>query len=338
MGKRVLVTGCSGYLGGFLIPRLLEHPLVNRVVGIDVRPAGLAEHPKYRFVSGDIRDEYLLRSVLEDEDVDTILHLAFMNADGAEHVMARETNLHGTLVVLEASNKSSHVQKLIIAGSTAAYGARRANPPLLAETNPLRASGLAYALHKRRIEEELARAMLQVRQSLRVAVLRLALIVGPGERPGGPVQRLRDLPFGVSVLGRKGAIQLLSEEDAAASFCRALEAEGLRGAYNVAPEDSLTVAEICSILGKRRLPIPRAALWLALFLGRRFFGATIPEGVVSYLAYPVVAAGKKFREATGFACSDTSREALTRCVQSLRAGGPGPTAAQPAAPIADLLS
>jgi UDP-glucose 4-epimerase len=303
---------------------LLEHPLIQRVIGLDVQPPPPPQDPKLRFITADIRDEYLLRTVMEEEGVDTVLHLAFQNADGVDHVMARETNVHGTLVVLEAADKCPQVQKLIIAGSTAAYGARRDNPQPLAETARLRASGLAYAVHKRRIEEELTKALPQIRRSLQISVLRLATIVGPAERARGPVKRFCELPFGASVILRPGGIQFISEDDAVAAFCKALEAKELRGAFNIAPDDHVTIAEICDSLGKGRLALPYCLLWLALFLGRRLFGAEVPEGVVAYLAHPLVASGKKFQDATGFTCADGSLAALLKCTQSLRAPAPDP--------------
>lgn len=320
MPKRVLVTGCSGYLGRLLSARLLEHPLVSRVIGLDAAAPGLPAHAKLRTVTADIRDEYLLRSVLEEEAVDAVFHMAFLNADHADDVRARETNVHGTIVVLEAADKSPRVQRLVIAGSTSAYGARRGNGRPLAETHPLRAAGLAYAVHKRRIEEELAKAMPQVRRSLQVAVLRLCTVVGPEERPGGPVHRFCRLPFAASALGRQGALQFLSESDALEAFCRALEAPQLRGAFNVVPDDAVPIAQVCRELEKWRLPMPLSWLWLGLWLGRRLFKTTIPEGIASYLAYPVVASNQKFKEAVGFAPAHGSLEALLACARSLSQG------------------
>jgi UDP-glucose 4-epimerase len=318
MAKKVLLTGCSGYLGKLLALRLLEHPLVARVVGVDRSAPDIASS-KFRFVSADIRDEYLLRSVMEEENADTVFHLAFLNADDLRDVRARETNVHGSIVVLEAANKCPKVQKFVIAGSTAAYGAKRRNPKTLAESHPLKATGLAYAVHKRRLEEELVKAMPQLRRDLQVSVLRLCTVVGPHERPGGPIERLRRLPCVFSVLGRAGGLQFLSESDALEAFCRALEAPQLRGAFNVAPDDSVTVAEVCRGLGKTRIPVPGPLLTLGLWLARRFFKSTLPPSLADYLAYPVAASNQKFKAATGFKPAHGSLEALLACARSLPA-------------------
>lgn len=318
MAKKVLVTGCSGYLGSLLARRLLEHPLVTRVVGVD-RFAPDISSPKFRFVGADIRDAYFLRSVMGEEGVDSVFHLAFMNADDLSDVRARETNVHGTIVVLETADKCPKVQKLVIAGSTAAYGAKRKNPRLISESHPLRATGLAYAVHKRRLEEEMAKAMPQTRKSLQVSVLRLCTVVGPHERPGGPVERVMRMSLAFSVLGRAGGLQFLSESDALEAFCRALEAPQLRGAFNVVPDDSATVAEVCRSLGKTRIPVPGPLLSLGLWVGRRFFKSTLPPSLADYLAFPIVASNQKFKEAVGFAPAHGSMDALLACARGLPA-------------------
>src|SRR2546426_680600 len=79
------------------------------------------------------------------------------------------------------------VKTLLISGSASAYGARRGNPEFLREEDPLRADTLRYGIHKRLVEEELARAMPGARKSLQVALLRICTIVGPTERSEGPV-------------------------------------------------------------------------------------------------------------------------------------------------------
>ena len=68
----VLVTGSSGFIGGYVVERLLERG--HQVVGLDnLSKYGLLsksydEHPGYRFVEGDARDRGLVRELLKDCD------------------------------------------------------------------------------------------------------------------------------------------------------------------------------------------------------------------------------------------------------------------------------
>src|SRR5262249_28860841 len=150
-----------------------------------------------------------------------------------------------------------------------AYGARRSNPEFLREEDPLRASTLRYGIHKRMVEEELAKVLPGVRRSLQVVMLRICTIVGPTERSDGPVSIFCRMPVGVSVLFRKGALQFIHEADLMKVMLRVLEAADLRGIYNVGPDDYTTLRELCAALGKTRIPAPYSVLWLALFLLRR---------------------------------------------------------------------
>ena len=67
---KVLVTGSSGFIGGYVVERLLEKG--HHVVGLDnLSKYGLVsksydEHPRYQFVEGDARDKGLVHDLLKD--------------------------------------------------------------------------------------------------------------------------------------------------------------------------------------------------------------------------------------------------------------------------------
>jgi UDP-glucose 4-epimerase len=69
---KVLVTGATGFIAGYLIAELLEHGY--DVVGVDNHSKygpvdkSYATHPRYRFVEGDAKDVALLKDVLADCD------------------------------------------------------------------------------------------------------------------------------------------------------------------------------------------------------------------------------------------------------------------------------
>ncbi len=299
MPKRILITGSSGYLGRLLTRALEAHPLVERIAGVDIA-APPAAGPKFVHYQADIRDEFLLRSILEEEAIDTVFHLAFVTGEPRDEVRAREINVSGTLTVLDAANKSSAARRLIVAGSTWAYGARRGNPDRIKEDQPLRASTLRSGVHERVMEEEIGKSMPQVRRSLGVAILRLCAIARGSRRAEGPLAALLGGSRVYSVLFRRGALQFVSESDLLNVLVKAMEAADLSGAFNVAPDDCATLEELCRALGKPRLALPYPALWLWLFLARRLWPKSgLTERAVSYLAYPVVASNDKIKRALG---------------------------------------
>ena len=124
--ERVLVTGAAGLLGGWVSGALL--PRGAHVVGLDIAWRGpLASPPAARVVAidGDVRDTDLLRSLLTDERIDTVIHLAAQTLVGPAVEDPADTfshNIAGTWSVLEACRGASAVRSVVVASSDKAYG------------------------------------------------------------------------------------------------------------------------------------------------------------------------------------------------------------------------
>src|SRR5512138_615242 len=163
----VLVTGGSGFIGSNLVRLLLAERQDWRVVNLDKLTyagnaenlADLKDHPRYRFVKGDICNGSLVSEIVKGESVDAILHLA------AESHVDRsiltpsvfiETNVRGTQVLLEAARELGvkrflHVSTDEVYGSLGPTGFFTEETPL-APSSPYSASkagsdllALAYA-------------------------------------------------------------------------------------------------------------------------------------------------------------------------------------------------
>ncbi len=317
--KRVLVTGSSGYLGRLLTERLIQYPLVSQVVGLDLLPANQS-HPKFKPIQGDIRDEFLLRSIMQENDIDTVFHLAYPSIEMRDQALARAVSVEGSLTVLEAANKSPGVRRIIITSSASAYGARRDNPKILREEDPLRAATLNEGVGKRAVEMELTQAMSSVRQSLQVVILRLCAVAGAASHHDDSIKLLCRLPVGVSVLFHRGAFQFLHEEDLLEVMLKALQAPEMRGVYNVAPDDSTSLREFWRSLGKWRIGLPYSLLWILLFFLRRLGGrSALDENLVSYLAYPVVLSNHKIKNMLGVRFARGSLESFLECARDSQA-------------------
>ena len=111
MTQRCLVTGATGYIGGRLIPKLLEAGVAVRVL---VRhPERIAQHPWYsqvEIVSGDADDPEICEVALKDVDVAYYLIHAIGSAGDLE-----ENERHTATVFSEAA-KSNNVGRIIYLG------------------------------------------------------------------------------------------------------------------------------------------------------------------------------------------------------------------------------
>ncbi|MEG3146587.1 dTDP-glucose 4,6-dehydratase [Sphingomonas sp. RT2P30] len=110
--RTVLVTGGAGFIGS-AVCRLLVADGSTRVVNLDkltyaaspTALVGVAAAPNYRFVQGDIDDRPLVASLLAEERIDAVMHLAAEShvdrslADAGQFIA---TNITGTYHLLEA--------------------------------------------------------------------------------------------------------------------------------------------------------------------------------------------------------------------------------------------
>jgi dTDP-glucose 4,6-dehydratase len=146
---RLLVTGGAGFIGSAFVRLALKAGWATRLVNLDkLTYAGNLENltsieadPRYRFVQGDILDTPLVGTLLEDEQIDAIVHFA------AETHVDRsilgpaafiETNLRGTFSLLEAAREHK-LARFLHVSTDEVYGSIDA-PADADENYPLRTS------------------------------------------------------------------------------------------------------------------------------------------------------------------------------------------------------
>lgn len=140
--RPVFVTGGTGLLGGWLVPKLLEQGASVTCLVRDWVPA--SEFVQTRLtdrvnvVRGDVRDQALQERILGEYEIDTVFHVAAQTIVGIANrnpVSTFETNIQGTWAVLEACRRSPAVRQVIVASSDKAYGEHESLP--YDETMPL---------------------------------------------------------------------------------------------------------------------------------------------------------------------------------------------------------
>ncbi len=117
----LLVTGGAGFIGSAFIRYLLRKPdFTGRILNYDALTYagnleylnGFHAHPRYRFVQGDILNQPLVEKLLLDNEIDTVVHFAaetHVDRSIASALPFIETNVKGTLSLLEAVRKFPHV-------------------------------------------------------------------------------------------------------------------------------------------------------------------------------------------------------------------------------------
>ncbi len=129
LDRPVMVTGASGFLGGWLVRGLIEAgadivcPVRDWVPASQLIRSGLAE--KVNLVRGDITRQKLLERTIGEYEVKTVFHLAaqtIVPIANRNPVSTFESNIKGTWSLLEACRRSSTVEQVVVASSDKAYG------------------------------------------------------------------------------------------------------------------------------------------------------------------------------------------------------------------------
>jgi len=147
--KVMLITGGCGFIGSNLCHYMIKQHPTLRVICYDLltyaaNPASVAGLPEDRFklVVGDVRDEKLLRRILIEEKVDTIVHLAaesHVDRSIDDPGLFLTTNVNGTFCVLQAAraawNDSFEGKRLHYVSTDEVFGALGPKDPLSNETS-----------------------------------------------------------------------------------------------------------------------------------------------------------------------------------------------------------
>jgi UDP-glucose 4-epimerase len=322
VGRVVLITGVSHYLGGRLVRLLDEDPDVDRVIGVDVVPhkndLGRAE-----YVRADIRNP-IIAKVIGAAEVDTVIHMSVIAAPlsaGGRSSM-KEINVIGTMQLLGACQKAPSVKQLVVKSTTTVYGASPRDPALFTEDmEPRVLPRSGYA--KDAVEVEgYVRGFARRRPDVAVSLLRFANFIGPGVK--SPFTSFFSMPVVPTVLGHDARLQFIHEDDAIEVLRRAV-LERRRGTYNVSGEGVLLLSQAVRRAGRPTVPVPSRAINVVGDVIRRLGVTDYSPEQMSFLVHGRAVDTTRLREEFGYAPRYTTAEAFE---DFLRARGRGPITPQ----------
>ncbi len=146
---RFFITGIGGFVGVHLAEHLLAagHEVSGLVTGRPDRPrlgALAARHPRFapeRLACADVNDRAALERALAERTPDGVFHLAgvaFPPRAAADAAHAFAVNVLGTLALLTAVERATPRSRVLVVGSSDAYGAITPGDLPIAEDTPLR--------------------------------------------------------------------------------------------------------------------------------------------------------------------------------------------------------
>lgn len=310
-GRVVAITGACTYLGTALVRRLEEDRRYAKVVLLDVRePPVLAEGTtKARYYPLDLTQPTVdgdLATLLAKEQVDTVVHGAFLSHPTHASEWAHELEDVGTMHVLNAC-AAAGPGRVVMVSTTMAYGAYPSNPNFLTETAELRGHRDSRFINDKVRAEKQALRFARENPATTVTALRFAPILGP--TVSNLFTRFLSRPAAPVMMGHDPLMQFVHEADAAWALKLAVDADTV-GPFNIVGKGVLPYTTVLALMGRVPLPMPylvarqlSKALWATQVLSS-------PPSLLDYLMYVCVADGARAKAELGFAARLSIRRTI----------------------------
>lgn len=310
----LFVTGSSGYLGRLAIPALLASSDAITVTGADVAapPADLAAHPRFRALTADLARPAEWEAALSEADA--VVHLAFqMSVKPGEDPRSVDLSVQERFLTAAASR----ARPVVVASAIAVYGFAPDRDPhhsVLDESSPRHpVRDLPYAEQKQHLETFLDG--LEATSPARIVRARITNVAGRGlDRRRAP--QLSGAIMVAPATAHPLRQQLVHESDFASAMPTLLAAPA--GAYNVGPDDWLTMEEAARQNGQRYMPLPGWMLRPLVEVAWRS-GTTVFDP--SWLAFlenpPIIVSNAKLRS-LGWAPRFTTAQTLAEVATAMR--------------------
>jgi dihydroflavonol-4-reductase len=243
---KVLVTGASGFLGGWLVKRLLADGCHVRVLCRDRNNLGEVQGLQVEVAIGDVTDTKSLISAMEG--VNTVFHLAGLIAYSRTQRNAMEVvNVQGTANVVQAC-ESAKVKKLVYMSSVVAIGASFDGTPLNEESAYNVADlDLGYFQTKHRAENIVREAVQRGR--IDAVILNPSTIYGPADAKKGSRGIQLKVARGKLPFYTSGGVNVISVEDVVDATIEAWK-RGRSGERYILAGENLLIRDLFRIIAR----------------------------------------------------------------------------------------
>jgi CDP-glucose 4,6-dehydratase len=177
--KKILVTGGAGFIGSNLVDELIKKNY--NVVVIDNLSSGRKENinPKAKFYKADIRNKKDISKIFENEKPNIVFHFAaqpIVDKAFENPYEAIETNVMGTVNILEACRLQGNMETIVVVSSDKAYGKAEKLP--YKETCPLKGD---HPYDASKSSADLIAQTYFSTYKLPVIITRFSNVYGPGD-------------------------------------------------------------------------------------------------------------------------------------------------------------
>jgi len=297
----VLVTGACRFLGGYLTARLVQNPLIEKIIAVDAiapskdlqRRMGRAE-----FVRADIRNP-LIAKVIRNSDVDTVVHAAaasYVPRSGGRATL-KELNVMGAMQLFAACQKAPSVRRVVLKSTSEVYGSHPHDPVVFTEDGSSRRPPRDGFARDSVDIEGYARGLGRRRPDVALTIVRLANMIGPAMDTA--LARYLSGPVVPTVLGHDARLQLLHEQDALGALERATLA-GVPGTFNIGANGIIMMSQAIRRAGRLSLPVPTFGVGVVDSVRKATMNSEVNRDQLEYFTFGRVMDTTRMRTELGF--------------------------------------
>lgn len=243
--SKVLVTGANGFLGSWVVRRLLDEG--HQVFSLVRKSSDLSEleGAKTEFVYGDVTD---LHSLLETfQNMDSVFHLAGLIAyKKADREKMEKVNVTGTANVVEAC-RATGIRRLVHLSSVVAVGAGFTPDQVLNEESPYNIAHLNLGYFETKRKAELIVKEACQKNRLDAVILNPSTIYGPGDARKGSRKTQLKVAQGKFKFYTAGGVNVVAVEDAVDGIISAWK-KGRTGERYILSGDNLLIKKLFEII------------------------------------------------------------------------------------------
>jgi UDP-glucose 4-epimerase len=313
---KYVITGGSGYIGGRLSELLSARDETERIINVDVRPPNVP-WPKSEYIQGDVRDRPAMRALLDREQPDALVHLAFLLNPVHDEARMYDIDVNGTHAVLWAASEAGTPQ-VLVTSSASAYGAWPDNPRPIAEDHPVRGQpDFSYARHKAEADR-VCQLWAADHPDRVMTIVRPTFVFGPNV-DNYLWRTWENAPFIPILDGVEEDFQLIHEDDVVSGITGLLDAKA-GGAFNFGSDGTLTWREGAELAGikAREISYRNAYRLFKWSWALHLPNAESPAGSIAFLRHPWVVSNEKLKATVGW---EPSRDTRQTFLETLRAKG-----------------
>lgn len=260
---KVLVTGATGFLGGWVCRRLVESGHSVRIIKRASSSLEELEGLPLEIFAGDVTDLESLRAACAG--VDTVFHLAgLIGYSRAMREAMHKVNVVGTANVIAAC-RSADVRKLVYCSSVVAIGASFDRVPLN-ESSPYNIAHLRLGYFDTKHEAEALVRSAVLRGELDAVMINPSTIYGPADAKKGSRSTQLKVAQGRFPMYPPGGVSIVSVEDVLDALMAVWERGKPAERYIISGENLLlkdVFDQIAAIAGVKppSIAMPRSAIF-----------------------------------------------------------------------------